>query len=363
MRNIFQIKKVSIDRFSLTLLFFVYLTPVYSITGYLREAETSFCMDDCSVYYLEEESGEFTSWVTQSDNLEMLEPYVNRFVEIQGEEIDCVECTALNVEFISMSDACEFPVECFADPCTVEDCFLYPDAECVANYCDGCWADFYINGELLDCSSNLECIDLTGIDFGACDMALGIGWREEECQYLSGCDWVVDDVDYSDAFFAAMEECYAVCSATPPQESISIDYLSDWNLVSLPLDVEDASYSTLFPESIEGTLYFFDNGYIAQSYLFHGEGYWLRFPNAGISIITGFPISELTISQNEGWNLISGISESIAVGDISDPSTIIVSGTIYGFGNDGYSQVNTLEPGEGYWVRANDPGNIILTSN
>jgi len=148
---------------------------VYSITGYLREAETSFCMDDCSVYYLEEESGEFTSWVTQSDNLEMLEPYVNRFVEIQGEEIDCVECTALNVEFISMSDACEFPVECFADPCTVEDCFLYPDAECVANYCDGCWADFYINGELLDCSSNLECIDLTGIDFGACDMALGIG--------------------------------------------------------------------------------------------------------------------------------------------------------------------------------------------
>ena len=71
----------------------------------------------------------------------------------------------------------------------------------------------------------------------------------------------------------------------------------------------------------------------------------------------------MTLQLNEGWNLISGISESIAVGDISDPSTIIVPGTIYGFGNDGYSQVNTLEPGEGYWVRANDPGNIILTSN
>ena len=363
MRNIFQIKKVSIGRLSLTLLFFVYLTPMYSITGYLREAETSFCMDACGIYYLEDESGEFISRITHLNDLEMLEPYVDRFVEIEGEEVTCVTCEAIDVSSIMISDECEFPVECFADPCEVGECPAYPEAECVANYCDGCWADFYINGELLDCSSNLECIDLTGIDFGVCDMALGIGWSEEECQYLSGCDWVVDGVDYSDAFFATMEECYAACSATPPQESVSIDYLSGWNLVGLPLDVEDASYSTLFPESIEGTLYFFDNGYIAQSYLIYGEGYWLRFPNAGISIITGFPISELTISLNEGWNLISGISESIAIGDISDPSTIIVGGTIYGFGNDGYSQVNTLEPGGGYWVRANNPGNIILTSN
>jgi len=363
LRNIFQIKKGSIGRFSFILLLLVYFSPLYSLTGYLREAEASWCMDLCSHYYLENESGDFITWVTQLDNLEILDLYIHRFVEIEGEEFECVECTAINVSSISISDECEFPVECFADPCEVGECPAYPEAECVANYCDGCWADFYINGELLDCSSNLECIDLTGIDFGNCDMALGIGWSEEECQYLSGCDWVVNGVDYSDAFFTTMEECYAVCSATPPQESISIDYLSDWNLVGLPLEVEDASYSTLFPESIEGTLYFFDNGYMAQSYLFHGEGYWLRFPDPGISIITGFPISELTISLNEGWNLISGISESIAIGDISDPSTIIVGGTIYGFGNDGYSQVDTLEPGGGYWVRANNPGNIILTSN
>ena len=44
-------------------------------------------MDDCGIYYLEDEYGEFITWVTLLDNLEMLEPYVHRFVDIEGEEV------------------------------------------------------------------------------------------------------------------------------------------------------------------------------------------------------------------------------------------------------------------------------------
>ena len=87
MLNTFQIKNCSISRFSFIFLFLVYLTPVYALTGYLREAEESFCMDECSIYYLEDEYGEFITWVTLLDNLEMLEPYVYRFVDIEGEEV------------------------------------------------------------------------------------------------------------------------------------------------------------------------------------------------------------------------------------------------------------------------------------
>ncbi|XP_002735256.1 chelonianin-like [Saccoglossus kowalevskii] len=43
-------------------------------------------------------------------------------------------------------------VNCFADPCTVEECPLYPYAECVANYCGGCNAEFFYDGEKVDCN-------------------------------------------------------------------------------------------------------------------------------------------------------------------------------------------------------------------
>ena len=112
------------------------------------------------------------------------------------------------------------------------------------------------------------------------------------------------------------------------QGNVTVDYQSGWNLVGLPLEVEDASYTILFPESIEGTLYSFEDGYISESYLTLGKGYWLRFTGAGSTTITGSPISELTITLTEGWNLISGITNSVDGSDIQDPSGIIIPGTV-----------------------------------
>ena len=144
---------------------------------------------------------------------------------------------------------------------------------------------------------------------------------------------------------------------------MNIDYLSGWNLVGLSLDVEDSSFTILFPESIEGTLYSFDGGYNLETSLTQGEGYWLRFNNVGNTTISGTPINELSISLNEGWNLIAGISNPINISDLEDPDGIIVPGTIYGFTTGGYSSTDIIEPGEGYWIRANSLGIIILMDN
>ena len=144
------------------------------------------------------------------------------------------------------------------------------------------------------------------------------------------------------------------------QGNVTVDYQSDWNLVGLPLDVEDASYSILFPESIEGTLYSFDNGYNLETSLIHGEGYWLRFNEEGSTTISGIPINELTINLNEGWNLISGISIPLDITAIQDPDGLIIAGTVYGFALGGYLNEEILEPGKGYWVRTNSSGSIIL---
>ena len=56
-----------------------------------------------------------------------------------------------------------------------------------------------------------ECFDFTGLDFGACAMVLGIGYVDGECAYVSGCDWTINGIDYSDLFFDSMDECSDTC--------------------------------------------------------------------------------------------------------------------------------------------------------
>ncbi len=60
-------------------------------------------------------------------------------------------------------------------------------------------------------SSIDECIDLSGLDFGPCAMELGIGYVNGECNYVSGCGWILNGIDYSDASFDSMDECSSAC--------------------------------------------------------------------------------------------------------------------------------------------------------
>jgi hypothetical protein len=133
-------------------------------------------------------------------------------------------------------------------------------------------------------------------------------------------------------------------------------------MVGLPLVVEDGNVSTIFPDAINGTLYSFGVSYILEETLENGKGYWLRFDDSGSSDITGGEITSLTMSMNEGWNLISGISSTIFLENILDPWEIIIDGTLYGY-NGSYLYTESLVPGEGYWLRTNDEGDITLSSS
>jgi len=144
---------------------------------------------------------------------------------------------------------------------------------------------------------------------------------------------------------------------------INIDYISGWNLMGLSLEVENSYYTFLFPESIEGTLYSFDNGYNLETTLIQGEGYWLRFNDTGSSTISGIPINELIITLDDGWNLLSGINTPLHISMIQDPDEIIIAYTIYEFNSGGYLNAEYLEPGKGYWIRTYSSGVISLIGN
>jgi len=127
------------------------------------------------------------------------------------------------------------------------------------------------------------------------------------------------------------------------------------------VSVEDGSLSAVFPGGTGGTLYSYGETYVGVDALMPGNGYWLHFPEAGTTTITGTPISSLTLSLTAGWNLFSGISEVTNVSGISDPGGIIVSGTCYGF-NETYVNASVLTPGHGYWVNASADGDITISS-
>ena len=146
--------------------------------------------------------------------------------------------------------------------------------------------------------------------------------------------------------------------------NINISYMYGWNLIGLPLEVEDSNYQILFPESSEGTLYFYNGEqYLLEEELQMGNGYWLRFVNESSTQLSGISVSDMTLQLNEGWNLISGITTPLDITEIEDPNGIIIAGTVYGFNIDVYTNTENMEPGKGYWVKTNSSGSITLTGN
>jgi len=181
--------------------------PPSTNIGYLRQTEASFCMDDCGMYHLESENGEFLYNVSNQNNIPNFEYFLDRFVEIEGDTVQCVECSAVNINSIFLSNECEQPVSCFVEPCTVSNCTSSDNAECVDNYCGGCYADYFYEDELFVCENPGSMNDLTSVDFGLCEMVLGYGWRNNHCSLISGCGFIIDDVNYSDFIYSSLFDC------------------------------------------------------------------------------------------------------------------------------------------------------------
>ena len=142
--------------------------------------------------------------------------------------------------------------------------------------------------------------------------------------------------------------------------TLEISYMSGWNMVGLPLMVEDNNWNVIFPSGEPNTLYAYDNGYSLETTLDLGVGYLLRMTEENTTAISGTPINSVSISLNENWNIISGISSPVDV-EILYEEDIVVPTTAYGYGSNGYFSPDAIEPGYGYWVRAYSEGEITLS--
>jgi len=145
------------------------------------------------------------------------------------------------------------------------------------------------------------------------------------------------------------------------ESDLVVDHNVGWNMVGLPVSVEDSQYQNLFPDAVSGTLYSFSGSYQAEEFLEPSVGYLLRLNSGGEYTISGSPLSEVTVSIIEGWNVVSGPAVEVST-EILYNSGLVVSGTIYGY-NGAYFAADVLEPGKGYWVRGLDNGEIVLNGS
>ncbi len=131
-----------------------------------------------------------------------------------------------------------------------------------------------------------------------------------------------------------------------------------WNLLSLPVGPPESDTRTLYPGSVSSA-FVYDGSYIARDTLAPGLGFWLNFESSMWVYITGRRITHDSIPLVPGWNLIGPPTVPMGVSTVSTRPPGILSSNFFGFDGQ-YVPVNTLQPGYGYWIRASEPGALIL---
>lgn len=145
---------------------------------------------------------------------------------------------------------------------------------------------------------------------------------------------------------------------TPTVDCIDININPGWNLLSVPYLTIDMSASNIFPNTVS-EVFGYNNGYYAADTLINGEGYWVKYSNSQILPICGITIST-SINVNAGWNLIGPFDTQVSVQNISSNPPNIIVAPFFGY-EQGYTIADTLNPGQGYWVKTNAAGTINLT--
>jgi len=137
------------------------------------------------------------------------------------------------------------------------------------------------------------------------------------------------------------------------RNNVSIN--GDWQLVGSPVTSANATVGS----GVQ--LITFSGAYQSAGSLSLHHGYWVKSSSTSGINFDGQAQTSATISLDKGWNLISGIADTISTANIVDPNGILGSSTIYEYQNGAYHSASQIKPTQGYWVHADKSGNITLS--
>jgi hypothetical protein len=143
--------------------------------------------------------------------------------------------------------------------------------------------------------------------------------------------------------------------------TMTVNAATGWNMVSVPLLVNDYRKTSLFPFATSPA-YAYDAGYKVKDTLSIGAGYWLKFSSEQAVPITGTSIMLDTIDVNTRWNMIGVVSYPVLISEITPVPPVTIQSQYFGYTSTGYNPEDTLKPGFAYWLKVNQAGKIILKS-
>lgn len=135
---------------------------------------------------------------------------------------------------------------------------------------------------------------------------------------------------------------------------------ADWNLLSLPLTVNDPRPTAVYASATSSAYSFQPStGYALADTLRNVTGYWLKFGAAQNVSVTGTPRGRDTVQVLAGWNLIGASTSAVPATSIVEVPPGIVTSPYFGY-TGSYASADTLVPGRGYWVKLTENGILIL---
>ncbi|GJQ62746.1 MAG: hypothetical protein SCALA702_17990 [Melioribacteraceae bacterium] len=141
--------------------------------------------------------------------------------------------------------------------------------------------------------------------------------------------------------------------------TVTYDLIQGWNTVSVPVLLDDMSTASVFPNAVS-EVFKFDNGYTATTQLVNGEGYWVKLGASEMLSLEGL-VPAGNIPLLAGWNIIGPFNEEISVSSIVTQPSGIITSQIFVF-EGGYTAVDMMEQGFGYWVKTSQAGEIIVNA-
>ena len=144
------------------------------------------------------------------------------------------------------------------------------------------------------------------------------------------------------------------------KDTITIPVKKGWNMVANPLYENNETPQGLFTNASSNAFMYNGSSYTITNDLLNNQGFWIKFNEDEEVKISGKKIAgKDSVNVNEGWNLIGAREKKIPRKNItSNPSNAIIS-NFFGY-DGGYVKADTLNPGEGYWVKTNSASTIYF---
>lgn len=177
----------------------------------------------------------------------------------------------------------------------------------------------------------------------------------------------VEDHFGEDVWSDSYADAEAMTAVEPATVDFAITLQQGWNMVSVPLLMQDMSTSQVFPGAV--AVYTWNptsKSYAAPAHIEPEKAYWVAVTVETLRPWHGVPVSAWDSPISAGWNMIGSVrstDEPVAVSSLGEaPPGSILRNAIYRWDplTKSYEPATYIESGKGYWLATTLDCNLTM---